>query len=291
MVTRLSIAVPTYNRAEKLNKQLQCLLSQIRSLENPDFVELIVLDNCSTDSTQDTVLDLKHQNPLKYTKHHKNLGLVGNYLEALKASTGEYIWVVGDDDPLAKDAVSVVLENISGRQEGMFLLEHDKLNGHTLQTSRDSEELRESQYDLDSKDLLDYFAANHFGAFMWITGCVVKNDTALGISRKLTDTVNLAIPFQVSLECALKDGWGRIAPSIATMRTHDNSWAKLYPRLYGLDLPIVLKSLRRAGFDLLVLEQFSSIYKERWWNLARDLKRRKLKSLRDYFVLNNFIRG
>ena len=45
---QLTIAIPTFNRANYLNKSLECIVSQLNAFSN---VELIVIDNASTDET------------------------------------------------------------------------------------------------------------------------------------------------------------------------------------------------------------------------------------------------
>ena len=49
----LTIAVPTYNRAELLNKQLAWLAKSIKGYESE--CEIIISDNCSEDNTQEIV--------------------------------------------------------------------------------------------------------------------------------------------------------------------------------------------------------------------------------------------
>ncbi len=46
----LTIAIPTYNRAELLDKQLAWLAQAIQGFESD--CEIFVSDNCSTDHTQ-----------------------------------------------------------------------------------------------------------------------------------------------------------------------------------------------------------------------------------------------
>ena len=75
----LTIAVPTYNRAELLNKQLAWLAKSIKGYESE--CEIIISDNCSEDNTQEIVK--KWQSSLPATTFHinrnsENVGVMKN---------------------------------------------------------------------------------------------------------------------------------------------------------------------------------------------------------------------
>ncbi|MFM8003979.1 MAG: glycosyltransferase family 2 protein, partial [Dolichospermum sp.] len=84
----LTIAIPTYNRAELLDKQLTWLSKAIKGFETE--CEILVSDNCSTDHTQSIIS--KWQNILKNitfksNKNHENIGVMRNIFYCLSAAT------------------------------------------------------------------------------------------------------------------------------------------------------------------------------------------------------------
>lgn len=106
----LTIAIPTYNRAECLRAQLSSLVQQTRSIEG---VKILVCDNCSTDDTEVIVEQcIKEFSNISYFKNERNLGLDGNVLRCYELATSDYIWYLSDDDVLLPGALEVVLENI-----------------------------------------------------------------------------------------------------------------------------------------------------------------------------------
>ncbi|AEB99503.1 glycosyltransferase [Selenomonas sputigena] len=106
----LTIAFITYNRSRYLKKSLRCVLQQVG---NDDLVEILVSDNASTDDTRAFVEEMQrtHKN-LRYHCNEKNIGAEGNIHEAIKASRGEYVLVMGDDDYFVDGAIHVLLSGI-----------------------------------------------------------------------------------------------------------------------------------------------------------------------------------
>jgi glycosyltransferase involved in cell wall biosynthesis len=91
-VPKVSVCVPTYNRAGLLEGCLRSILSQTFR----DF-ELLVLDNCSTDETGDVVLRLRDDR-LRYRRNDRNIGPFPNMNLAIEMARGEYLCIAHDDD-------------------------------------------------------------------------------------------------------------------------------------------------------------------------------------------------
>lgn len=116
----LSVCIPTYNGASSSLKEV--LDYVIPSLEkHPDEVELIVSDNCSTDSTYQLLEQYSRIPNFRYYRNEKNLGMNGNMLLLVdKYSQGEFSWVVGDDDVINSIAVDYIISCL--KQENIELL-------------------------------------------------------------------------------------------------------------------------------------------------------------------------
>ena len=92
MTTKVSVTIPTHNRAHFVWQAIESVLAQTFG----DF-ELIVSDNASTDATRQVVG--QYADPrVRYLRHADNAGMAGNWRSALAAATGEYIAFLGDDD-------------------------------------------------------------------------------------------------------------------------------------------------------------------------------------------------
>jgi glycosyltransferase involved in cell wall biosynthesis len=91
-VARVTIFIPTYNRAGLLPHAIASVLEQTYS----DFA-LIVSDNASEDDTPNVVA--KFDDPrLQYVRQPGNLGLLGNHNWFLERVDSEYALILPDDD-------------------------------------------------------------------------------------------------------------------------------------------------------------------------------------------------
>ncbi|TVZ54853.1 glycosyltransferase involved in cell wall biosynthesis [Lutibacter sp. Hel_I_33_5] len=94
----VSVCMITYNHQEYINKAVLSVLKQKCDFE----IELILLDDCSTDSTKD-VIDIILQNNqnssrIKYVRQKENIGMMSNFVDALKLCKGKYIALCDGDD-------------------------------------------------------------------------------------------------------------------------------------------------------------------------------------------------
>lgn len=93
----ISAIITSYNKGPYIK---DCLLGVL----NQDFkgdIEVILADDCSTDNTNQEISSLReHPNfkYVKYTRHEKNKGLMGNFLWALNQAKGKYIALCDGDD-------------------------------------------------------------------------------------------------------------------------------------------------------------------------------------------------
>ncbi len=114
----LTIAIPTYNRANLLDKQLTWLAQAIKGFE--DECEILVSDNCSTDNTQEVIQKWQatlNNITFKSNKNLKNLGVVKNIMYCLKSTTTKYVWTIGDDDPIQDRAIAYVISKLRQHED------------------------------------------------------------------------------------------------------------------------------------------------------------------------------
>ena len=111
----LTIAIPTYNRQRYLAELLPELVAQCKEEVNVGpGVEVLVIDNASTDSTSAYVTD-NFPNDVRYFRNDTNIGGDANFIECVRKSSGSYVWLFGDDEIINKNAVASLLELIQKR--------------------------------------------------------------------------------------------------------------------------------------------------------------------------------
>ncbi|MEI8570345.1 glycosyltransferase family 2 protein [Methylomonas sp. LW13] len=95
----LTIAIPTWNRANYLVKNIEQIVSQLGELTYP--IEILVSDNCSSDNTKDCVDEFLNKGlPIRYIRNSENIGPDLNIAQCFNQAAGQYVLIFGDDDLL-----------------------------------------------------------------------------------------------------------------------------------------------------------------------------------------------
>ena len=95
----VSICIPTYNGEQYLKQTLDSVVNQ--TYRN---IEIIVTDDISNDDTEKIVRSYCDDR-IKFFINNKRKGLAGNWNEAVKKSSGEFIKILCQDDLLMPDAI------------------------------------------------------------------------------------------------------------------------------------------------------------------------------------------
>ena len=100
---KLSVLLPTRNGAHFLPGCLDAVLAQTGV-----NVELVVSDNANEDGTREILAEYAWPN-LTVVRQGGILSVTDNWTAALDAATGDYLWMIGDDDLLLPGAASWVI--------------------------------------------------------------------------------------------------------------------------------------------------------------------------------------
>lgn len=99
----LSITIPTYNRAQILDKNLSLISSLIINNHLEKEVDMIISNNQSTDNTKDIVEKYLSTGLIKYYYQDKSIGGPRNTVFSIGVADGDYVMVMGDDDFMSND--------------------------------------------------------------------------------------------------------------------------------------------------------------------------------------------
>ena len=101
----LSILVPVYNVQPYLR---ECLASVVEQLDGDDGVQILLLDDCSTDGSEALMQELARRWPdrLQLLRHERNSGLSAARNTMIDAARGEYLWFLDSDDKLLPGAIA-----------------------------------------------------------------------------------------------------------------------------------------------------------------------------------------
>ncbi len=98
MLTKLSIIIPAYNEAETIH----LILNKLKNVELKNNIskEIIIVNDCSTDRTEEVLFDYMAGNPdlsVAYLKHEINKGKGAALHTGIAKATGEYL-IIQDAD-------------------------------------------------------------------------------------------------------------------------------------------------------------------------------------------------
>lgn len=118
----LTIAIPTWNRDRYLLQNLRQLTAEIDKIGH-SLVEVLVSDNCSSDSTGEVVLEARAAGlPVRYIKNEKNLGWARNFAQCFELAVGKYVLLFGDDDVLCSGALPLLISHLINEDHGVICL-------------------------------------------------------------------------------------------------------------------------------------------------------------------------
>lgn len=268
---KLSICMPTYNRAEKFKRLLDFLYREVSEMPYRKDIEFVVCNNCSTDNTKDVVKSSKLFNSdcnTRYICNSKNIGLLGNIgVSYQKAPIGEYVWIMGDDDDYVPGIVDKVFEQVNKNEYSYIFINHDGISkGKAVMPSAIE------GVDADKTNcsvVLDLFNA-HGTTMMFMSACIFRTDLVKDAfkHRKL----DLVTPCYLSFYCA-SQGKTKIIKDILIHDSFDGiSWRKDSYKVFDFQIPQVLHRLYKLSYDKrYISETFSRYIKTRggYYNILK----------------------
>ena len=116
----ISICMATYNGEKFVREQLESILSQL-----PTDAEIIIADDGSTDNTL-SIINSFSDKRIRILPFEKHQGIISNYERALKAASGETIFLADQDDVWLPGKVAKVIHEL----ECCDLVLHDAFMYH-----------------------------------------------------------------------------------------------------------------------------------------------------------------
>lgn len=113
----VTVYIPTFNRVELLKRAVESVRQQ--TYQN---LEIIVVDDCSTDGTHEYLKDISNKDSrIRFFLKEKNSGACVSRNIAIKNANGEYITGLDDDDYFFNTRVSNFIDNKEKLKEYKFL--------------------------------------------------------------------------------------------------------------------------------------------------------------------------
>jgi len=165
-----SIVIPTYNRPLDLKMAISSVLRQ-------DFrdSEIVVSDN-SQNTKSEKICQKLQDKRIKYFRNKTNIGFYKNLYVAIKRASGNYIFILGDDDLILKvQTLSNVYKLISKYHYGYIRLKYvyyknfNYIFSHFNTNRTERDEIKKNQPNADVYQFI------YDAVFQFISGNIFKN--------------------------------------------------------------------------------------------------------------------
>ena len=160
-MTLVSIIIPTYNRADLIERSVKSVLNQTY-----DRIELIVVDDGSTDNTVEVLQDYIQSEKIRYVKK-ENGGCASARNRGISEATGTYLAFLDSDDTYRPDAIKNLADALSNSDA-------DFVFSPVIEIYPDQREVK--NYPV-AKDHPENFAAEHLvNTNVYIHACLFNRD-------------------------------------------------------------------------------------------------------------------
>jgi glycosyltransferase involved in cell wall biosynthesis len=250
MTPKVSIIIPTYNRAHYICESVNSIFAQTFK----DY-EIIVIDDGSSDNTREVLK--KYGDRIHYV-YQKNMGPPAAMNTGVRQTKGEYYLILGDDDVLMPDMLERQVEVLDKNPDVAFVcsgIHFIDAEGKVYKTSQDGR-YREKSF----KSLL-------FDNFVWHLTTLVRRQVSEEMGH-FDESLLTTHDHDLWLRIALKHRFEYTDAPLAKFRRHPGNFSKsldihLKDHLAILDKPIIrehLTILERIKFRAVNYYRFGMFY-------------------------------
>lgn len=266
---KLSICIPTYNRAQHLSNCLNSIIS-IKKPNEFQF-EICISDNGSKDSTQEIVNNAKTYLDINYNRNESNLGISRNFIKVVSMAKGEFVWLIGDDDLLLPHAFYTLNTLFKNNQRVDFFY----INTYLLDTNyvfsfpqpfaisnlpfkMDKFSMYNGSRELNFFDLInpnvsfDFLGGIFLSIFkrtMWLDNISILNDDAINDSRVFSHFDNTFPHVKVFSAAFSKSKAYFHSDPLSVCLSGAREWAPMNPLVSSIRLVEALDEYRKNGLN------------------------------------------
>lgn len=241
MKPKLSIIIPTYNRAHYISTSVDSALAQTFKDR-----EVIVVDDGSTDNTREVVS--KYGDKVKYI-YQDNMGPPGAMNTGVRNSTGEYYIIFGDDDALMPDMAEKQIKVLDDNPDVAFVcsgIHFVDVNGEIYKTSKDGR-YREKSF----KSLL-------FDNFVWHLSTAVRRSMSEDVGH-FDEELQTTHDHDLWIRLSIKHRFEYTDLPLAKFRRHPGNFSKTLGLHLEDHLAILNKPVVRERLSLLEWLKFRAV--------------------------------
>ncbi len=268
-MVKLSICIPTFNRARHLSNCLQSIIS----MNKPTGLnyEVCISDNGSNDKTKEIVLKAKKKIKINYSRNEINLGIPRNFIKVVSMAVGEFVWLIGDDDlllPHTLDTLKILFEKNKGVDFfyiNSFLLDTNYVLSFqqpfeisNLPNNMKKFSLHEKSQELNFFELInpkvsfDFLGGMFLSIFkrkMWLENVSILNNEAINDTRVFSHFDNTFPHVKIfSKAFANSKAYFQLEP-LSVCLSGAREWAQMNPLVSSIRLVEALYEYRKNGLN------------------------------------------
>jgi hypothetical protein len=213
---RVTVGIPTFNRAELLAGAMESVLRQTFT-----GFRLLVSDNASDDDTPDVVRSFGDER-IQYVRTEHNVGPTGNFRRVIDLAETEFVLILPDDDVLYPDHLQATVDVLDRRANvGLVHTAFDLLDDRSRVTG--------SHFPLDPRspetiekrdDVLERLMVTDFPICF---SSVLYRTEAIVAAGGLREDEGPYGDIQLWMRIALDWDFGYVAKTLAGFRIHENT--------------------------------------------------------------------
>jgi glycosyltransferase involved in cell wall biosynthesis len=184
-VEKVTLYIPTYNRSIRLKKSLIDLISLIQQEELNSIIDILVGDNCSSDTTSEVLQNIKafaDKSGINFNhfKNSSNFGFNENIKQGYLKFQGDYIIFISDDDNLLPGALTKYLKIIIEMKPDVALINFNQAP-FTIKSPlyTDNRLFERNTYDFLKPLIL----------FPKLTGIALKNPINISLRKEISSVI------------------------------------------------------------------------------------------------------
>jgi len=211
---KFSIIIPTYNRVDFLKEAILSVLNQ----QNVDF-EIVVIDNASTDKTEQMMKGFESNSTVKYIRNDTNIGMIPNWSKALYNNCdGNWVLILSDDDLLIDDNYLYKVKELIAKEKDIVIVHANRIVKSEINEDKTKHTLPKV---CDGKWIFQHYLENENIMFTFVTG-IFKKEIAYKVNAFKTFDV-VGSDTMEFLKMSLYGKVGFIDDFVAKYRVHESN--------------------------------------------------------------------
>ncbi len=214
---RVSVVIPTYNRAPLLRQAIESVLAQ-----SYRTFEIVISDNCSSDGTASVVHGFQDLR-IRYFRNDRNIGMVPNWNAGIRRARAEYVALLEDDNWWHPRYLERVVQTLDAHPQVAFV------HTATCLTDQQGQSVRiHKRWDADRRcdglaELRDLMRGNQI-----FLSTVTFRRESIQSAGLFDETIPYAADWEMWLRLYIRYSGAYLAEPLAFYRLHEGSGTARY---------------------------------------------------------------